>query len=117
MRNGDFGCSVFSIRRIGFAFGPSPDWPGKSCTSMSPGSVTLVWLFLFVKACGFSEASFRPEFWNKILSTQAFDGSVTPAGGCFKGNHCTHCHYCTAEQALHRRAELQAQARGRDLGL
>lgn len=32
-------------------------------------------------------------------------------GGCFKGNHCTHCHYCTAEQAMHRRAELQAQAR------
>ncbi|OLP98513.1 hypothetical protein AK812_SmicGene19021 [Symbiodinium microadriaticum] len=34
-------------------------------------------------------------------------------GGCFKGDACSHCHFCSAEQATRRREELQVEARAR----
>ena len=34
-------------------------------------------------------------------------------GGCFKGEMCSHCHFCTAEEAAERRKHLQSIARRR----
>ena len=34
-------------------------------------------------------------------------------GGCFKGEACSHCHFCTAEEAAERRKHLQSIARRR----
>ncbi|CAE7183016.1 hypothetical protein AK812_SmicGene49105 [Symbiodinium microadriaticum] len=33
------------------------------------------------------------------------------AAGCYKGDSCSHCHFCTASQATVRRRQLQAAAR------
>ena len=33
------------------------------------------------------------------------------AAGCYKGDKCSHCHFCTASQATARRRQLQAAAR------
>ena len=33
--------------------------------------------------------------------------------GCFKGDACSHCHFCTAEEAAERRRQLQSIARRR----
>lgn len=33
--------------------------------------------------------------------------------GCYKGDTCTHCHHCTAEQAKARRREIQLEAKQR----
>ena len=33
------------------------------------------------------------------------------AAGCYKGQSCSHCHFCTASEATARRRQLQAAAR------
>ena len=33
------------------------------------------------------------------------------AAGCYKGDGCSHCHFCTASEATERRRQLQAAAR------
>lgn len=33
--------------------------------------------------------------------------------GCFKGDACSHCHFCTAEEAKQRRREIQIEAKER----
>ncbi|CAE7262626.1 unnamed protein product [Symbiodinium sp. CCMP2592] len=33
------------------------------------------------------------------------------AAGCYKGDSCSHCHFCTASEATQRRRQLQAAAR------
>ncbi|CAL1170212.1 unnamed protein product [Cladocopium goreaui] len=33
------------------------------------------------------------------------------AAGCYKGDSCTHCHFCTAEEAKERRRVIQMEAK------
>ncbi|CAJ1459831.1 unnamed protein product [Effrenium voratum] len=57
---------------------------------------------------GLYAESMRQHITGKCHPCVAF--SLRP-GGCFKGNNCSHCHFCTADQALQRRRELQIEAR------
>lgn len=34
--------------------------------------------------------------------------AIRPSG-CYKGDQCTHCHFCTAEEAKKRRREIQVE--------
>lgn len=38
--------------------------------------------------------------------------AIRPSG-CYKGDTCTHCHFCTAEEAKERRRRIQVEAKER----
>ena len=72
-------------------------------------------LFFFWKKPPKTRGNARMTTFEKHLSGQchpcvAF--ALRPTG-CYKGDTCTHCHHCTAEQAKARRREIQLEAKQR----